>query len=98
MSCSIVSVWGTLSFDAPGAPDLPDPALQVLDGVQHVPRERVQNLVGKQIVDVPVSKILVAIVVLRERATEYTLMDQRSLASSCPTPRRTGSRKTLSWK
>ena len=33
--------------------------LQILDGVQHVPRERVQNLVGKQIVDVPVSKILV---------------------------------------
>ena len=27
-----------------------------------VPRERVQNLVGKQIVDVPVSKILVEIV------------------------------------
>ena len=36
--------------------------LQILDGVQHVPRERVQNLVGKQIVDVPVSKILVEIV------------------------------------
>ena len=27
---------------------------QILDGVQHVPRERVQNLVGKQVVDVPV--------------------------------------------
>ena len=36
--------------------------LQILDGVQHVPRERVQNLVGKQIVGVPVSKILVEIV------------------------------------
>ena len=36
--------------------------LQILDGVQHVPRERVQNLVGKQIVDMPVSKILVEIV------------------------------------
>ena len=30
-----------------------DPVPQILDGVQHVPRERVQNLVGKQIVDVP---------------------------------------------
>ena len=33
----------------------PDPLPQILDGVQ-------QNLVGKQIVDVPVSKILVKIV------------------------------------
>ena len=32
--------------------------LQILDGVQHVPRERVQNLVGEQIVDVPVQQIL----------------------------------------
>ena len=47
---------------APDRPDLPDPVLQILDGVQYVPRERVQNLVGKQIVDVPVSKILVEIV------------------------------------
>ena len=39
-----------------------DPVPQILDDVQHVPRERVQNLVGKQIVDVPVSKILVEIV------------------------------------
>ena len=31
---------------------------QILDGVQHVPRERVQNLVGKQMVDVPVPQIL----------------------------------------
>ena len=31
-----------------------DPVPQILDGVQHVPRERVQNLAGKQIVDVPV--------------------------------------------
>ena len=30
---------------------------QILDGVQHVPWERVQNLVGKQIVDVPVPQI-----------------------------------------
>ena len=35
-----------------------DPVPQILDGVQHVPRERVQNLVGKQIVDVPVPHIL----------------------------------------
>ena len=38
--------------------------LQILDGVQHVPRERVQNLVGKQIVNVPVSKIQEEIVEL----------------------------------
>ena len=31
---------------------------QILDGVQHVPRERVQNLVGK-VFDVPVHTILV---------------------------------------
>ena len=35
-----------------------DPVPQILDGVQHVPRERVQKLVGKQIVDVPVPQIL----------------------------------------
>ena len=35
-----------------------DPLPQILDGVQHVPRERVQNLVGKQIVDVQVTQIL----------------------------------------
>ena len=35
-----------------------DPVPQILDGVQHVSRERVQNLVGKQIVDVPVPQIL----------------------------------------
>ena len=40
--------------------------------MQHVPRERVQNLSGTQIVDVPVSKILVEIVELvgyRRQAT-----------------------------
>ena len=36
-------------------------------------------------------------IVYEGRATEYTLMDQRSRASSCLTPRRTGSRKRLSW-
>ena len=35
-----------------------DPMLQILAGVQHVPRERVQNLVGKQVVDVRVPQIL----------------------------------------
>ena len=35
-----------------------DPVPQILDGVQHVPRGRVQNPVGKQMVDVPVSQIL----------------------------------------
>ena len=48
--------------------------LRILDGVQHVPRERVQNLVGKQIVDVPVSKILVGIVepiAYRRQATAH---------------------------
>ena len=34
---------------------------------------------------------------MRERATEYTLMDHSFRASSCPTLRRTGSRTTLSW-
>ena len=37
---------------------------QILDGVQHVPRERVRNLVGKQVVDVPVPHILEEIVEL----------------------------------
>ena len=37
---------------------------QILDGVQHVPRERVQNLAGKQIVDVPVPHTLEEIVEL----------------------------------
>ena len=32
-------------------------------------------------------------IVYEGRATQYTLTSQRSLASSCPTPRRTGSRK-----
>ena len=32
--------------------------LQIFDGVRQVPRERVQNLVEKQIVDVPVQQIL----------------------------------------
>ena len=41
-----------------------DPLPQILDGVQHVPQERVQNLVGKQIVDVPVPQILEEIVEL----------------------------------
>ena len=41
-----------------------DPVPQILDGVQHVPRERVQNLVGKQVVDVPVPQILDEIVEL----------------------------------
>ena len=35
-----------------------DPVPQILDGVQHVLRERVQNLAGKQTVDVPVPQIL----------------------------------------
>ena len=39
-----------------------DPLPQILDGVQHVPRERVQNLVGKQIVDEPVPQIVEEIV------------------------------------
>ena len=34
---------------------------------------------------------------VRGKAAEYTLMDQRSRASSCPTPRRTGSRRRHSW-
>ena len=41
-----------------------DPVPQILDGVQHVPRERVRNLVGKQVVDVPVPQILEEIVEL----------------------------------
>ena len=40
------------------------PVPQILDGVQHVPRERVPNLVGKQIVDVSVPQILEEIVEL----------------------------------
>ena len=41
-----------------------DPVPQILDGVQHVPRERVQNPVGKQMVDVPVPQIREEIVEL----------------------------------
>ena len=41
-----------------------DPVPQILDAVQHVPRERLQNLVGRQIVDVPVQQILEEIVEL----------------------------------
>ena len=44
MSCSLVSVWVRCLMmhwsGAPGAPDLPDHVLQILDGAQHVPRER----------------------------------------------------------
>ena len=41
-----------------------DPVPQILDGVQQVPRERVQNPVGKQMVDVPVPQIREEIVEL----------------------------------
>ena len=41
-----------------------DPVPQILDGVQRVPRERVQNLLGKQIVNVPVPQIVEEVVEL----------------------------------
>ena len=41
-----------------------DPVPQILDGVQHVPRERVQNLVVEHVVDLPVPQILEEIVEL----------------------------------
>ena len=37
-----------------GADRCGDPVPQILDGVQHVPRERVQYRVVEQVVDVPV--------------------------------------------
>ena len=41
-----------------------DPVPQILDGVQHVPRERVQQRVVEQVVDVPVPQIWEEIVEL----------------------------------
>ena len=41
-----------------------DPVPQILDGVQHVPRERVQSRVVVQVVDAPVPQILEEIVEL----------------------------------
>ena len=41
-----------------------DPVPQILDGVQHVPRERVQHRVVEQVVDVPVPQIREEIVEL----------------------------------
>ena len=41
-----------------------NPVPQILVGVQHVPRERVQHRVGKQMVDVPVPQILEEVVEL----------------------------------
>ena len=41
-----------------------DPVPQILDGVQHVPRECVQYRVVEQIVDVPVPQIMEEIVEL----------------------------------
>ena len=49
-----------------------NPVTQILDGVQHVPRQRVQNLVRKQMVDVPVPQILLkswSLLLVRSSAT-----------------------------
>ena len=49
-----------------------NPVEHILDGVQHVPRERVQNLVGKLMVDAPVPQILVkslSLLLVRSSAT-----------------------------
>ena len=61
-----------------------DPVPQMLDVVQRVPRERVQNLVGKQIVDVPVPQILEKIVGLA--AGEVVCNARTGVRWTCPQP------------
>ena len=73
-----------------------DPVPQILDGVQHVPRERVQYRVVEQIVDVPVLWFMEEIVeivagevvcnartgVRRQHGWTYTFLADRGCSGS----------------
>ena len=61
-----------------------NPVPQILDGVQHLPRERVQNLVVEQVVDVPVLWFMEEIVEL--------------VAGEVVCNARTGVRRQHGWK
>ena len=57
-----------------------DPVPQILDGVQHVPRERVQYRFVEQVVDVPVPQILEEIVELVAGEVSTTLVQASATA------------------